>query len=125
MVVSLQELIESFAELYNLDIRRHLYRQEYERLKSILRIDDDYAQLNSKVDTLTQAASLREQRLVNRVILAVATATLAATAIAVLATVGQWSLRSVLIIGGSAIAATVIGSVFLLEPIRRLLGGGR
>lgn len=86
VVRTLGEMLESFAELYDLDIRLYLYRQEYEKLRELLKVDRDFAFLSSKLASVKEDASLREQRLFNKLLVAF---TVATTSIAVAGTVAQ------------------------------------
>jgi len=96
MLKTTEELVDDFAELYDFDIRRSLYRNEYMRLKQLSGIDADYQQLSIKVTNLTQAASLRKQQSVNNLILCLTVSALAASVVAMVASANNWLLRQTL-----------------------------
>ncbi|WP_224372340.1 hypothetical protein [Hyalangium versicolor] len=125
VVETLGEMTESFAELYDLDIRRHLYRQEYEKLRELAKIDRDYAFLVEKFGSVKEDASLREQRLFNKLLVAFTVATTSISIIGTIAQVSQWTWGRILAVTiPVAVALTVVGYV-TFDWVRRLLPRGR
>jgi len=124
-VETLGEMTESFAELYDLDIRRHLYRQEYERLRELLNVDRDYTFLLEKFGSVKEDASLREQRLFNKLLVAFTVATTSVAIIGTIAQILQWTPEYFLAVTiPTAVALTIAGYV-TFDRIRRLLSRGR
>jgi hypothetical protein len=120
MLSSTEQLVEHFAELYDLDIKRHVYRKEYQRLKTITGIESDYEQLQQKVESLTQAASLREQQLVNKVLIILTAGILWITGVAVVATVAKWHLLESLLWAGAGVLASIAIGASGVNAMRRL-----
>lgn len=120
VVETLSEMTESFAELYDLDIRRYLYRREYARLRRLLNVDRDYAFLVDKLGSVKEDASLREQRLFNKLLFAFTIATTSVAIIGTVAQVRQWTtMRIVLISVPTALVLTIAGYA-AFDRVRRL-----
>lgn len=109
MLRNTEELVDDFAELYDFDIRRSIYRKEYQQLKRLSGIEADYQQLSLKVTNLTQAASLREQQSVNKILLFLTAVTLAVSVVTTVATISKWSLNQTLLV---LIITVVLAVVF-------------
>lgn len=91
VIAQLDDMIQSFVELYDLDIRAYFYRREYEKLRELLRIDRDYDSLLKKFDSVKDDATLREQRLINKLLVALAVSTVTAGILGTLAQNEKWS----------------------------------
>lgn len=125
VVETLSEMTESFAELYDLDIRRYLYRQEYERLRELLKVDRDYTFLLEKFGSVKEDASLREQRLFNKLLVAFTVATTSVAIVGTVAQILQWTAERFLTVAlPTAVGLTVAGYV-AFDRIRRFLSAGR
>ncbi|MEM9518052.1 MAG: hypothetical protein AAGA37_01915 [Actinomycetota bacterium] len=122
---SAQELSNELAEVYDLDLADFFYRREYESLRAIMRIEDDFRYLMDRLDSAQGKASLREQILMNNLILAYTLAgTFAAFAIA-FAETEKWE-ATAYVVGAVVVVAAAVGASFgLLEPLRRLLSRAR
>jgi hypothetical protein len=125
MIRTAEELVDDFAELYDFDIRRSIYRYEYQRLKRLSGIDSDYQQLSLKVNNLTQTASLKEQQSVNRILLFLTASTLSASVTATIATVNEWSLKQTLIALIVSVTLTVLLVAVGAKIVRSIVGRWR
>ncbi len=125
VVETLGEMTESFAELYDLDIRRYLYRQEYERLRELMKVDRDYEFLVEKFTSVKEDASLREQRLFNKLLVGFTIATTSVAIITAIAQTLQWTTgRFLAVTIPTAVVLTIAGYISF-DRIRRLLSLGR
>jgi hypothetical protein len=121
MIGTLQEMVQEFVLFYDLDIRDYFYRREYKKLRALMQVEEDYHQLLSKFASAKEEASLREQRLINKLITAL---TLATVALTIVSTVAQ--MRSMdtweyvgLALGVSLLA--VCGGYLFFDPVSRVL----
>ncbi|MCA9367614.1 hypothetical protein KC887_05145 [Candidatus Kaiserbacteria bacterium] len=73
---SLEGMLQSFGELYDLDIRYSLYRDEYENVRRLINLDSDYQRLHDRFNSVKEEAILREQRLFNKLLLSLAVVTI-------------------------------------------------
>jgi len=125
IIHTLDEMIDEFVDFYDLDIRDHFYRVEYAKLRSLMQVDSDYAQLLAKFESSKEDESLREQRLINKLIVSL---TIATVTVSVVSTVAQ---EGALSIGQYLLAATTISTVMVwlgyvtFDPCRRALSQGR
>ena len=91
IIETLDEMIQEFVDFYDLDIRDYFYRKEYERIRSLMHLDSDYAQLLSKFASYKEEESLREQRLINKLIFSLTVATVTISIVSTLAQMGGLS----------------------------------
>lgn len=122
---SAQDLSSELSEVYDLDLADFFYRREFESLRSITHLDDDFNYLMERFASDQGRASLREQILMNNLILAYTIAgSFAAFAIA-LGTQQQWSAAGYVTASFAVVGAALGASFGLLEPLRRLLSKAR
>ena len=118
IIGTLEEMVREFVDFYELDLRDYFYRKEYEKIRTLMQIDLDYEQLLAKFNSSKEGASLREQRLMNKLITSL---TIATVTVAVLSTIAQMGALSVfnylLIVLVLSIAGVWIGYI-LFDPIR-------
>ncbi len=119
IIDTLKTMIHEFVEFYDLDIREYIYRKEYEKLRSQMQVDDDYKQLLSKFSSAKEDELLREQRLINKLVVSLTIATVTVTVVSTLAQMGQ--LNTIQYIAMSVASASVfvwIGYI-LFDPLKR------
>jgi hypothetical protein len=69
-------MLQNFGELYDLDIRYSLYRDEYQNVRNLLNLDKDYHRLHERFSSVKEEVTIREQRLFNKILLSVAVSTI-------------------------------------------------
>jgi hypothetical protein len=111
-------MIESFAELYDLDIRLYFYRAEYEKLRHLLRLDHDYELLLAKFDSVKDSASLNEQRLINKLVVGFTVATVTIGVVAALASADAWSGVRLIVVSAILSFGLTTLAYLLFDPLR-------
>ena len=120
VIGTLEEMVKEFVHFYYLDIRDFIYRKEYERLRTLTQVDMDYVQLLSKFESSKEEASLREQRLINKLIVALTLATVTLTVLSTLAEIGALGKFDYLVLAlGLSLIVVLIGYI-LFDPVRRV-----
>lgn len=121
IVETLDDMIQSFVELYDLDIRLYFYRREYEKLRELLRVDRNYELLLSKFSSVKDDASLKEQRLFNKLLLAFTVSTVTVGILTTVATIKQWHAGRYLAWTLPAAIVLTLGAYLSFDPVRRFL----
>jgi len=106
------EMFEEFIDLYDLDLREFFYRKEFEKLRHGMNLDSDYTQLSFQVSAIKEDSLLREQRLINKLVLALTLSTIAA-AVLTAAEVDPMAMTILIIV-------VVIIGYTVFDPLRRL-----
>lgn len=119
IIETLNEMIREFVDFYDLDLTNHFYRKEYEKLRKFLYIDSDYLNLMSRFTSSKEDASLREQQLINKLIVALTLATVTVTVISTIAANDKWSALRYSTIGLGLSAIMICVGYILFDPIRR------
>ncbi|MGH3770116.1 MAG: hypothetical protein ACRDRW_01725 [Pseudonocardiaceae bacterium] len=117
---AVQDLSTELSEVYDLDLADFFYRREYEKLRSILRLDSDYEYMRTRLASAQGESSLREQMLMNSLVLALAMSSLLTTLVV---TVGQhykWTVEVYLYGAAAAIATALVISFSFFGPLRRI-----
>jgi len=117
IIAALDEMMDEFVDLYDLDIRDYFYRKEYEKLRELVQIDSDYAQLLARFSASKEDESLREQRLINKLVVSLTISTVTLTVVSTIAQVGKLSIQHYLIIAGAASTLLVWVGYRLFDPI--------
>lgn len=118
LIHTLDEMIEEFVDFYDLDIRDYFYRMEYQKLRKLMQLDIDYAHLQSKIASSKEDESLREQRLINKLIVSLTIATVTITIVSTIAQVGKLGILDYVIISLAASTVLVWLGYNLFDPLR-------
>ena len=118
IIGTLDEMIQEFVDFYDLDIKDYFYRKEYEKLRILMQVDDDYAQLLAKFASSKDDEQLREQRLINKLILSLTIVTVTITIISTIAQIGWISVPVYLVIAIVLSLVMVWVGYVLFDPIR-------
>jgi hypothetical protein len=121
VVETLDDMIQSFVELYDLDISLYFYRREYEKLRELLRVDRNYELLLSKFASVKDDASLREQRLFNKLLLGFTVSTVTVGILGILATMKNWPAKLLLATTIPAAIGLTLIAYLIFDPVRRFL----
>ncbi|MEV1109148.1 hypothetical protein AB0I95_10890 [Micromonospora sp. NPDC049751] len=117
---SVQEISREYSEVYDLELTDYFYRREFERLRALLKMDGDYEQMRKRLTAAQNESSLREQMLVNNLIVALTVSTISATILVAIGEAANWSPWTYvpwLLIGLSVAGFVTFG---MFEPLRRL-----
>jgi hypothetical protein len=115
---TLDEMIEEFVDFYDLAIRDYFYRKEYEKLRLLMQIDSDYTYLLTKFSTSKDDESLREQRLINKLVLGLMISTVTVTVVSTIAQEGKLGMSVYIVASLCSSAAFVWIGYALFDPIR-------
>jgi hypothetical protein len=118
VIETLDEMVQEFVDFYDLDIRDYDYRKEYERLRALMHVDLDYQQLMTKFASAKEDESLREQRLINKLIVSLTIATVTVTVVSTLAQMGLLSVLSYLAIALIMSTVMVLLGYLVFDPCR-------
>ena len=118
IIGTLDEMMQEFVDFYDLDIKDYFYRREYEKLRSLMQVDSDYNQLLGKFASAKEDESLREQRLINKLLVALTIATVTVTIVSTLAQMGALAVPSYLLITLALSPITVWVGYILFDPCR-------
>jgi len=119
VIASVNELMTEMGEVYDLDLLDFFYRREYEAFRRVTRLDDDYVYMKERLSTVQGESTLREQILMNNMVLALTLSSVLAT---ILAAVGQgrdWGLATYLWVAVGTLTIALGISLGVLEPTRR------
>jgi hypothetical protein len=116
---TLEELVRSFGELYELDIRYPIYRSEYQGIRDLANIDKDYMSLRERMKSSKEDAALREQRLFNKLVVALALGTVTITMLTFIAEMQKWAGTSYILVGLPLLAVVAYLAIRLFDPLRR------
>lgn len=119
IIHTLDEMIQEFVDFYDLDIRDYFYRIEYEKLRALMQVDADYAQLLSKFSSSKEDESLREQRLINKLIVSLTIATVTTTIVSTVAQTGALSISRYLVVALVLSTLMVWVGYVIFDPVRR------
>lgn len=121
----LEGMLQSFGELYDLDIRYSLYRDEYENVRTLTNLDRDFQRLHERFNSVKEEAILREQRLFNKLLLSLAVVTILFGIIQYAGGRLDWSSQTFAF--ASSIPLLVVAAIIfrLFDPIRVFLKGSR
>ena len=122
---SLEGMLQSFGELYDLDIRYSLYRDEYENVRDLINLDRDYQRLHERFNSVKEEAILREQRLFNKLLLSLAVVTILFGIIQYAGTRLDWSSKTFAIAASMPLLLVAALIFKLFDPIRVLFKGKR
>lgn len=118
IINTLDEMVQEFVEFYDLDLRDFDYRKEYENIRKLMQIDLDYELLISKFETRKEKASLREQRLINKLIVSLTVVTVTLTVVSTLAQLGFLGVSTYLITSFVLSTFMVWLGYAVFDPIR-------
>ena len=118
LINTLDEMIEEFVDFYDLAIRDYFYRKEYEKLRALTQIDSDYAYLMSKFSSSKDDESLREQRLINKLVLSLMITTVTVTVVSTIAQAGKMSMFTYITVSIAASTLLVWVGYVLFDPLR-------
>jgi hypothetical protein len=118
IIGALDEMVQEFIDFYDLDIRDFFYRCEYEKLRGLMRLDVDYAQLLGKFSSSKEDESLREQRLVNKLLISLTLATVTATIVSTVSASDRWTTVSYVAAAVASSAIVVLLGYALFDPVR-------
>lgn len=120
LLATLDALLNELLEFYDLDIMDFHYRTEFERLRMLLRADSDYADLNARIAASREDESLREQRVINKLVLSLTLATVTVTVVSNAAVARGWplGLHAFAAVATSGIVAAVGYMAF--DPVRSI-----
>lgn len=119
IIDALDEMLQEFVDFYDLDIRDYSYRKEYEKLRALMDVDLDYAQLVSKFASSKDDESLREQRLINKLVVSLTIATVTITIVSTIAEMGELDVLNYLVIASVLSTLLVWLGYIMFDPIRR------
>jgi hypothetical protein len=121
IIATLNEMVDEFVELYDLDLVNLFYRKEYEKIRNLLGIDNDYTQLMTQFNSAKEDSSLREQRLVNKLLVGLTLATATISIVSTIAANDKWN--SMRYLSLTLILSFVIVWVgyLLFDPLRKVL----
>jgi len=114
-------MIQEFNMFYDLDIRDHFYRDEFENIRRMSDIERDYKQLLSKFSSAKEDSSLREQRLINRLLVAFTLATVSVSISSTFALLRDWSSQTFFLASVVVTLTVVIAGYVLFDPVRSSL----
>lgn len=124
VIDALGTMIHEFAEFYDLDIREYFYRKEYEKLRAQMQVDDDYVELTKRLSSSKEDELLREQRLINKLILALTIATVSVSVLSTMAQMGAFGVKGYVYWTLSSAALLVWLGYVAFDPIKRALSRG-
>jgi hypothetical protein len=119
-VKAVQDLSTELSEVYDLDLADFFYRREHEKLRSIMHMDNDYEYMRDRLASAQGESSLREQILMNNLVLALTLASVFATLIVAIGQVNKWSAEEYLYGAASTIIGSLLVSFGLMEYLRNL-----
>lgn len=117
---TLDYMYSEFIEFYDLELSEYFYKEEYSKLKSLLNLDGDYKHLQDKFSTTKENQLLREQRLINKLLIAL---TLATVSVSIFSTLAQMKIIEIdlYIIISFCTATLLVWLVYLLfDPIKEI-----
>lgn len=117
---SAQDLGTELSEVYDLDLADFFYRREYETLRGVLRLNDDYEYMRGRLAEAQGQSSLREQIMMNNLVLALTLSGLLATTTVAVGQAMQWPALWYAISGVLILAVALGISIGVLEPAQRL-----
>lgn len=117
----LRQMLREFVEFYDLDIREFFYRKEYEKLRERFNVEADYRQLREKFSAAKEDELLREQRVINKLIVAFTVATVVITAISTIAQMNQIETGTYLVLAGIAVGVLTPLGYVLFDPLKQAL----
>jgi hypothetical protein len=120
IIDTLDEMIQEFVDFYDLDIRDYFYRKEYEKIRTLMQVDTDYAQLLAKFASYKEEESLREQRLINKLILSLTIATVTISVVSTIAQMGGLSKLNYLLVSITLSTLFVWLGYKFFDPFRRV-----
>lgn len=120
IIETLNQMVDEFVELYDLDLVNLFYRKEYEKIRNILGIDNDYIQLITQFNSSKEDSSLREQRLMNKLIVGLTVATATISVITMIATIEKWNTFKYITLTLLISIILVWMGYILFDPIRKL-----
>jgi len=125
VLTGLEGMLQSFGELYDLDIRYSLYRDEYENVRTLTNLDRDFQRLHERFNSVKEEAILREQRLFNKLLLSLAVVTILFGIIQYAGGRLDWSSQTFAF--ASSIPLLVVAAIIfrLFDPIRVFFKGSR
>lgn len=118
IIGTLDEMIQEFVDFYDLDLRDFFYRKEYEKLRALMQVDADYEQLLSKFASSKEDESLREQRLINKLVVSLTIATVTITVLTTIAQIEEYSSARYMLVAVTVSAITAWGGYILFDPLR-------
>ena len=121
IIATLNEMVDEFVELYDLDLVNLFYRREYEKIRNLLGIDNDYTQLLTQFNSSKEDSSLREQRLVNKLLVGLTLATATIAIVSTIAANDNWN--SIRYLSLTLLLSVVIvwAGYLLFDPLRKAL----
>jgi hypothetical protein len=121
IIATLNEMVDEFVELYDLDLVNLFYRKEYEKIRNLLGIDNDYTQLITQFNSSKEDSSLREQRLVNKLLVGLTLATATISIVSTIAAIDKWSSVRYLSLTLALSFVIVWVGYLLFDPLRKVL----
>ena len=120
LISTLDDMVQESVDFYDLDLRDLLYREEFERIRGMMKVNYDYRTLVEKFAAAKVDESLREQRLINKLIVALTIATVSVTVVSTIADIlGEKSLSWYLFASALLCILSVLAGYFLFDPARR------
>lgn len=119
IIETLNQMVNEFVELYDLDLVNLFYRKEYEKIRSLLDIDNDYTQLVTQFNSSKEESSLREQRLMNKLIVGLTLATGTISITTMIATIEKWNSFKYIALTLTISVILVWLGYILFDPFRR------
>lgn len=121
IIATLNEMVDEFVELYDLDLVNLFYRREYEKIRNLLGIDNDYTQLLTQFNSSKEDSSLREQRLVNKLLVGLTLATATISIVSTIAANDKWNSARYLSLTLTLSFVIVWVGYLLFDPLRKAL----
>lgn len=125
IITTLDAMIEEFVEFYDLDIREFDYRTEYEKMRNLVKVDSDYAFLLSRFESAKEEASLKEGRLINKLLVSFTLATVSVTVLTSVSEGEKWDPLPYVGVAVSVSATIALTGYLLFDPLRRAYGRAR
>jgi hypothetical protein len=119
---AIQALSTELAEVYDLDLSDFFYRREYERLRSILRLDSDYDYMRTRLTSAQGVSSLREQVMMNNLVLALTLASVLAATIVAIGQLYRWGAVQYFYGAAATIGASLVIGFGFFGPLRWFAG---
>lgn len=118
LMVALRQMLREFVEFYDLDIREYFYRKEYEKLRERMQVEADYRQLREKFAAAKEDELLREQRLINKLIVALTVATVTISIISTLAQMNKLTVSGYIWLSVLAAGVLTPFGYALFDPVK-------
>ncbi|GAA3939261.1 hypothetical protein GCM10023085_20920 [Actinomadura viridis] len=115
-----QNLSTELSEVYDLDLADFFYRREYETLRSIMHMDADYEYMRTRMTTAQGESSLREQMLMNNLVLALTLSSVFATLVVAAGEADKWKAQSYLYGAVGTVVGSLLISFCALGPLRKI-----